>query len=137
MRHVPQVVVTIDSKTYRMACGEGEEDHLLNLAAEIDRRVGELRSSFGEIGDLRLTVMTAMMIADELQEANKRLSALSSDARSADQRKASFDEALTRERAAMAVELTRVAEAVEEMERRLRPRGNASASAQPGGEPAG
>ena len=114
MSRMPQVVVTIDSKTYRMACGEGEEDHLLSLAAEIDRRVGELRSSFGEIGDLRLTVMTAMMIADELQEANRRLSALSSDARSADQRKTTLDDALTRERAAMAAELTRVAEAVEE-----------------------
>jgi cell division protein ZapA len=134
---MPQVVVTIDSKTYRMACGEGEEDHLLSLAAEIDRRVGELRSSFGEIGDLRLTVMTAMMIADELHEAQGRLAALSSDARSADQRKAAFDEALTRERAAMAAELNRAAEAVEEIERRLRPRGSGGNGAgQPGGEPA-
>ena len=51
---MPQVVVTIDGKTFRMACAEGEEDHLTGLAAEVDDRVNELRKSFGEIGDQRL-----------------------------------------------------------------------------------
>ena len=30
---MPQVTVTIAGKTYRMACGEGEERHLEGLAA--------------------------------------------------------------------------------------------------------
>lgn len=73
---MPQIVVTIDAKTYRMACAEGEEDHLHALAAEVDKRVAELRVGFGEIGDQRLTVMAAIMATDELHEARERIAAL-------------------------------------------------------------
>lgn len=76
---MPQIVVTIDGKAYRMACAEGEEDHLLSLGAELDERVVDLRSSFGEIGDQRLTVMAAIMTMDELSETRARLSALESE----------------------------------------------------------
>jgi cell division protein ZapA len=76
---MPQIAVTIDGKTYRMACGEGEEDHLLGLGAGLDARVTELRGSFGEIGDLRLMVMAALMVADELDEAKNRLAAAEAD----------------------------------------------------------
>ena len=51
-----QVTVTIDSKTYRMACEEGQEEHLSDLAGRFDRYVGHLKNQFGEIGDLRITV---------------------------------------------------------------------------------
>ena len=67
-----QVVVTIDGKAYRMACEEGQEAHLDGLAQNFDRYVGHLKSQFGEIGDLRLTVMAAIMVMDELAEANRR-----------------------------------------------------------------
>jgi cell division protein ZapA len=64
-----QVTVTIDGKAYRMACEEGQEDHLTGLAARFDRYVGHLKGSqFGEIGDLRLTVMAGIMVMDELSE---------------------------------------------------------------------
>lgn len=46
---MPQVVVTIDGKTFRMACAEGEEDHLASLAAEVDGRVSELRKSWKSV----------------------------------------------------------------------------------------
>ena len=72
---MPQVVVTIDGKTFRMACAEGEEDHLASLAAEVDVRVNELRRSFGEIGDQRLVVMAAIMATDELSEQRRRVAA--------------------------------------------------------------
>lgn len=71
-----QVTVTIDGKAYRMACEEGQEPHLEGLAANFDRYVGHLKSQFGEIGDLRLTVMAAIMVMDELSEANKLTAAL-------------------------------------------------------------
>ena len=73
---MPQVVVTIDGKTFRMACAEGEEEHLTGLAAEVDGRVGELRKSFGEIGDQRLVVMAAIMTTDELTEQRRRVATL-------------------------------------------------------------
>jgi cell division protein ZapA len=71
-----QVTVTIAGHTYRIACGEGEEPHLQNLAGLYDSKIEEMRGSFGEIGDMRLHVMAAITLADELVEARKRQEAL-------------------------------------------------------------
>ncbi|KTQ94054.1 cell division protein ZapA [Aureimonas ureilytica] len=76
---MPQIVVTIDGKTYRMACAEGEEAHLTSLAADIDARINELRGSFGEIGELRLSVMAAIMVNDELSEQRRRVAELEAE----------------------------------------------------------
>ncbi len=67
-----QVAVTIAGRVYRMACDPGEEAHLEGLAADFDRRITEMRGSFGEIGDQRLVVMAAITIADELSEAKQK-----------------------------------------------------------------
>ena len=61
-----QVTVTIDGKAYRMACDEGQEEHLIDLAQRFDRYVDAPQGSFGEIGDQRLTVMAGIMVMDEL-----------------------------------------------------------------------
>jgi len=71
-----QVPITIAGRTYRMACGEGEEAHLEGLAAELEGRISELRGAFGEIGDQRLIVMAALAFADERFEALKKIKAL-------------------------------------------------------------
>jgi cell division protein ZapA len=56
-----------------MACEDGEEDRLRGLAQDLERRIAEMRSNFGEIGDTRLIVMAAITIADELSEAKRKL----------------------------------------------------------------
>src|ERR1700722_9262762 len=71
-----QVTVTIAGKAYRMACGEGEEAHLQGLARQIDERMESLKRNFGEIGDQRLTIMAAIVVADQLAEANRRIAEL-------------------------------------------------------------
>jgi cell division protein ZapA len=70
-----QVSVTINGRVYRMACDDGQEDHLSRLARDLDSRIARLRESFGEIGDTRLTVMAALMVADEWVEAKRRIKA--------------------------------------------------------------
>ncbi|MBN7757138.1 cell division protein ZapA [Nitratireductor aquimarinus] len=67
-----QVTVTIDGKSYRMACDEGQEDHLVNLAQRFDRYITHLKDAFGEIGDHRLAVMAGIMVMDELVELQKK-----------------------------------------------------------------
>ncbi|HLY00269.1 MAG TPA: cell division protein ZapA [Roseiarcus sp.] len=64
-----QVSVTIDGTRYRLACNEGEEAQLESLAGLIDDKIGEMRASFGEIGDKRLVIMAALSVADSLTEA--------------------------------------------------------------------
>ena len=68
-----QVNATIAGRQFRLACEDGQEEHLLSLAKDIDTRIIDLRRKFGEIGDTRLTVMAALMVADDLTEANRRL----------------------------------------------------------------
>lgn len=71
-----QVSVTIGGRVYRMACDDGQEDHLMRLARELDQKLAQLREAFGEIGDTRLAVMAAIMVADELSESRRRIRAL-------------------------------------------------------------
>lgn len=74
-----QVTVTIDGKAYRMACDEGQEEHLISLAERFDRYVGHLKDSFGEIGDQRITVMAGIMVMDELVELQKRIKGMETE----------------------------------------------------------
>ncbi|MFN3891624.1 MAG: cell division protein ZapA [Beijerinckiaceae bacterium] len=66
------VNVTIAGRAFRMACGEGEEERLEALARQVDAKIAEMRTAFGEIGDQRLTVMAAITFADDLSEMQKR-----------------------------------------------------------------
>ncbi len=81
-----QVSVTINGRAYQIACDDGQEDHLRQLAGYIDRRVSELVAAMGQIGDMRLLVMVSLLIADELSEVTRQLDETrktSDDARSA------------------------------------------------------
>ena len=84
------VNVTIHGRQFRMACEDGQEAHLQQLARDLDERIVGLRGQFGEIGDARLTVMAALMVADELSETVNRLKRIEAersalqDARAAD-----------------------------------------------------
>lgn len=70
-----QVTVTINGRGYQIACDEGQQQHLANLAADLDRRVGELTHAMGQIGDTRLLVMVGLLLADELAETQANLEA--------------------------------------------------------------
>ena len=71
-----QVNVTINGRQFRMACEDGQEDRVTDLARDLDARIEGLRAKFGEIGDTRLTVMAALTVADELAEMGLRVKRL-------------------------------------------------------------
>jgi cell division protein ZapA len=68
--------VTIAGRSYRMACEDGEEAHLEALAKDFDAKITDMRRAFGEIGDMRLHVMAALTLADQLSELRDRIKAL-------------------------------------------------------------
>jgi len=76
---MPHVTVNIGGRPYRLACGEGEEAHLEHLAHLVEAKIEGFRGSFGEIGDQRIAVMAAISLADELVEAQRRVTALETD----------------------------------------------------------
>jgi cell division protein ZapA len=63
-----------------MACDEGQEEHLQQLAQHLDARMSELEENVGHIGDMRLLVMASLLVADELFEAYKEIHLLKSGA---------------------------------------------------------
>jgi cell division protein ZapA len=71
-----QVSVRINGRQYQVACEDGQEEHLDKLAAYIDQRVAELVRDVGQVGDARLLVMSALLIADELADAYDELNEL-------------------------------------------------------------
>jgi cell division protein ZapA len=81
-----QVSVTIDGRKYRLACNEGEEARLESLAGLIDQKIGEMRTTFGEIGDQRLVIMAALTLADNLTEARDEAAAARKRAEDAERR---------------------------------------------------
>jgi cell division protein ZapA len=85
-RAMSQVSVSIDGRKYRLACNEGEEAQLESLAGMIDEKIGEMRASFGEIGDQRLVIMAALSIADKLTEARDEAAAERKRSEEAEQR---------------------------------------------------
>ena len=116
---MPQVTVTINARQFRMACEEGQEGHLRQLAKELDERIVVLRGQFGEIGDARLTVMAALMVADELSETAKKLKRLEEDhAALQDARGVAADRAQATQ-AAIVTAFTSAAERLEGMARKL------------------
>ena len=108
-----QVTVTIDGRAYRMACDEGQEEHLIDLAERFDRYVMHLKDSFGEIGDQRLTVMAGIMVMDELSELNKRVKGMESEVLTL---RKTRDEALTKADKSDSVLTTALAALAQRME---------------------
>ena len=79
---MPSVMVTINGKSYRMACDEGQEKHLEKLAETLNGYVENLKGSFGEIGDQRLSVMAGIMVTDELNEMTAKVKRLEKEVNS-------------------------------------------------------
>jgi cell division protein ZapA len=114
-----QVSVTINGRQFRMACEDGQEGHLMNLARELDNRINNLRNKFGEIGDTRLTVMAAITVADELSEAGQRIKRLEEELAVLQNAQVATSDRNKAAQAAIAVALGKAAERVENITKAL------------------
>ncbi len=70
---MPLVNVMVNGRAYTIACDDGEEAHLKELAGHVDAKVRELSGSVGQVGDHKLMLMAAVLITDELLEARGKL----------------------------------------------------------------
>ena len=67
-----EVTVDVAGRSYRLGCGADEEEHLTGLAAMLDGEARGLLRQFGQMSEGRLLLMTALMIADRLAEAEDK-----------------------------------------------------------------
>ena len=114
-----QVNVTINGRQFRMACENGEEARLTRLAEELDGRIRQLRASFGEIGDTRLTVMAALALADELSEVKERLRRLEPELATLQEASVVSADHAQATQAAVVAALNAAAERIESLTRQL------------------
>src|SRR5262249_39587968 len=68
---MPQVSITINGRSYPVAGDDGEENRIRDLARMIDSKVAGFARQVGQAGEARLLVLAALVLADELSEANE------------------------------------------------------------------
>ncbi len=71
-----RVSITINANTYEIACADGEEPHILDLASRLDTKVGELVGAIGQAGEARLLAMAGLLLADDVAEAQDEIGQL-------------------------------------------------------------
>jgi len=116
---MPQVSVNINGRKFRVACEEGQENHLTELAADLDGRIEKLRAEHGEIGDARLTIMAALTLADELAELGGKLRGLEAEFAALQDTRVTATDRAKATQAALSAALNSAAERIEGMAKRL------------------
>jgi cell division protein ZapA len=75
---MPQVTVTVNGHPYAVQCDPGEEHRIRELARVLESKIAPFNQQPARAGEARLLVLAALVLADELSEANdavRRLSA--------------------------------------------------------------
>jgi len=71
-----QVTLDVNGRPYVVGCEDGQEQHLAELARIFDRHVRQVGQQLGQLGETRLFLMGALMLADELAETKARMAAV-------------------------------------------------------------
>ena len=68
-----QVVVKVNGRDFALSCADGQEPRIRRLAQYVDAKIAEFAKNLGQIGEARLILLAALVIADELSDANEAL----------------------------------------------------------------
>ena len=68
-----QVVVKVNGRDFPLSCADGQEPRIRRLAQYVDSKIGDFIKDLGQIGEARLILLAALVIADELSDANEAL----------------------------------------------------------------
>jgi cell division protein ZapA len=116
------VNLLINGHAYPVACDSGEEERLRELGDYIDRRVQALVKEVGaQVGDTRLILMAALLIADELSEALGRVEDSEKELAELKTRHNSAEASLRDTEDALAEALESAAQQIEDIAARMAP----------------
>jgi cell division protein ZapA len=68
-----EVSVSVNGRSFKIACEDGQEARIRRLAQYVGAKVGEFVANVGQVGEARLLLLAALVIADELSDANDAL----------------------------------------------------------------
>jgi cell division protein ZapA len=75
-----EVEVAVSGRRYKLSCRDGEEDHLRALVRTVDKKAGEITAALGEMTEARTLLLSALLIADELNDLRGAASVAKSEA---------------------------------------------------------
>jgi cell division protein ZapA len=67
------VSVPVNGRSFTISCDDGQEARIRRLAQYVDGKVAEFVAEVGQVGEARLLLLAALVIADELSDANDAL----------------------------------------------------------------
>ena len=114
-----EVTVTLNGRSYRLECGDGEEAHLIALSEYFGSHVDTMTKKFGQVGDDRLILMASLMVTDELWELRRQVQELKTAMVELRRDKSAADETAKAVRADVAGTIGAAAERLERLNERL------------------
>jgi cell division protein ZapA len=87
-----ELTIHVNGKSYIVGCEDGEEGHLIALAQRLDEKVREIASGAGQLGETRLILLGALVLADDLAQAQARVTAAEGAAARLQERLATADD---------------------------------------------
>ena len=67
------VNIKFNNKDYLLSCDEGQEENLVELANHLDEKYNKLKKDFGNLGENKLLLITAIQIVDEYFDLFKKV----------------------------------------------------------------
>ena len=66
-----EVDITVNNRSYRISCKDGEEERIKSLASLIDKQVKQLADKIGQLGEARMILLASLVLLDKSEEAEK------------------------------------------------------------------
>ena len=67
-----KVDLIIGGNAYSVACRDGEEAHLVNIATLVDSKAQQAKKAVGGVNEVRQLLFASLFLADELDEARRK-----------------------------------------------------------------
>lgn len=105
------VTVDINGRPYMVGCADGQEDRVRVLARDFDQHVRQVGADVGHVGELRLFLMAALLVSDEIADLRAQVDRMQAEAERGAGAKRTDDEAPAR----AALALNAAAERIEKL----------------------
>ena len=65
------VEISINNRSYRISCKDGEEDRIRGLAALLNKQIIQLAEKIGQLGEARMILLASLILLDKSDETEK------------------------------------------------------------------
>ena len=65
------VEISINNRSYRISCKDGEEDRIRGLATLLNKQIIQLAEKIGQLGEARMILLASLILLDKSDETEK------------------------------------------------------------------